>query len=163
MIRPLLWLVLLVTLVLPGSASAWQGKGKGAGRGAETQRGADRRPPARVESQRGPSASVNRSEQRFRRQERSTIARYVKGISPGQLPPGLAKRGGDLPPGLEKQLRRNGVLPPGLQQHVEGLPAHLERDLPVLAPPLRRGFVAGKVIIYDSSDWVVHDVYDPFR
>jgi hypothetical protein len=35
------------------------------------------------------------------------------------LPPGLAKRGGNLPPGLERQLQRNGTLPPGLQKLLE--------------------------------------------
>src|SRR5579859_440969 len=31
------------------------------------------------------------------------------------LPPGLAKRGGNLPPGLQKHLEHDGTLPPGLQ------------------------------------------------
>lgn len=32
------------------------------------------------------------------------------------LPPGLAKRGGNLPPGLQRQLDRRGHLPPGLEK-----------------------------------------------
>jgi hypothetical protein len=40
------------------------------------------------------------------------------------LPPGLAKRGGNLPPGLERQLQRNGTLPPGLQKLLE-LPSRI--------------------------------------
>ena len=38
------------------------------------------------------------------------------------LPPGLAKRGGNLPPGLQKHLQKNGQLPPGLQKRLEPLP-----------------------------------------
>lgn len=34
------------------------------------------------------------------------------------LPPGLAKRGGQLPPGLQKHLLRTGQLPPGLQKRL---------------------------------------------
>lgn len=34
------------------------------------------------------------------------------------LPPGLAKRGGNLPPGLQKHLMRHGQLPPGLQKRL---------------------------------------------
>jgi hypothetical protein len=34
------------------------------------------------------------------------------------LPPGLAKRGGQLPPGLQKHLWKHGSLPPGLQKKI---------------------------------------------
>ena len=48
------------------------------------------------------------------------------------LPPGLAKRGGNLPPGLQKHLQKNGQLPPGLQKRLEPLPVDLDRRLPQL-------------------------------
>ncbi|MGH8246109.1 MAG: hypothetical protein ACREUU_06730 [Gammaproteobacteria bacterium] len=32
------------------------------------------------------------------------------------LPPGLAKRGGNLPPGLQRHIDRTGQLPPGLEK-----------------------------------------------
>lgn len=51
-----------------------------------------------------------------------------------RLPPGHAKRDGDLPPGLEKQLRRDGTLPPGLQRRVERFPEDLERRMEPLPP-----------------------------
>ena len=54
----------------------------------------------------------------FLAEERRIIEEYYhKGSVRKQkgLPPGLAKRGGNLPPGLQKQLDRNGKLPPGLQ------------------------------------------------
>jgi hypothetical protein len=44
----------------------------------------------------------------------------------------LAKRGGKLPPGLQKQLDKNGRLPPGLQKRLEPVPADLNRRLPRL-------------------------------
>jgi hypothetical protein len=40
---------------------------------------------------------------------------YLQGNT-SNLPPGLAKRGGDLPPGLQKHLRETGQLPPGLEK-----------------------------------------------
>ena len=48
--------------------------------------------------------------------DREIIREYVAKYPQGELPPGLAKRGGDLPPGLEKHLRKKGHLPPGLQK-----------------------------------------------
>ena len=60
--------------------------------------------------------------------DRETIQKYFV-ANPAGLPPGLAKRGGDLPPGLDKQLRRNGTLPPGLQKKLEPFPVPLERQI----------------------------------
>ena len=77
------------------------------------------------------------------------------------LPPGLAKRNGDLPPGLEKQLRRKGHLPPGLQKRLFPFPAELERKLPALAPGLERGFIGGHAVIINSSTRLILDVFIP--
>jgi hypothetical protein len=60
--------------------------------------------------------------------DRETITRYYQ-QHPAGLPPGLAKRGGDLPPGLDKQLKRNGQLPPGLQKKLEPVPVALSGRL----------------------------------
>ena len=60
--------------------------------------------------------------------DRETITKYYA-AHPAGLPPGLAKRGGDLPPGLDKQLRRNGTLPPGLQKKLEPVPVALSRQI----------------------------------
>ncbi len=65
----------------------------------------------------------------FLPQERQIIIEFFQGHSSG-LPPGLAKRGGDLPPGLQKHLARNGTLPPGLQKRLQPFPVELERRLP---------------------------------
>jgi hypothetical protein len=64
--------------------------------------------------------------------DREAIQKYFV-AHPAGLPPGLAKRGGDLPPGLDKQLRRNGALPPGLQKKLEPFPVALERQ--IMRPP----------------------------
>jgi hypothetical protein len=84
------------------------------------------------------------------RQQRTIRAYFRSGNGRG-LPPGLAKRNGDLPRGLEKQLRRNGTLPPGLHRHVEPFPWDLDRQL----PPLPRG--ASRVIVSGRAMVLVND------
>jgi len=71
------------------------------------------------------------------------------------LPPGLAKRGGNLPPGLERQLERNGTLPPGLQKRVEPFPADLERRLPALPTGFSRVVLAGRALILDRNNKIL--------
>jgi hypothetical protein len=78
------------------------------------------------------------------------------------LPPGLAKRGGNLPPGLEKQLRRNGQLPPGLQKKVQRFPYELERRLPPLPGNYVRVFLEGRGMIVDAQFNII-DLIDIFR
>jgi hypothetical protein len=80
-------------------------------------------------------------------------------VNRGGLPPGLAKRGGDLPPGLEKQLRRNGHLPPGLEKKLYPFPVELERRLPVLSPGLVRGMIGVSAVIMDKKTSVILDVF----
>ena len=80
-------------------------------------------------------------------------------VNRGSLPPGLAKRGGDLPPGLEKQLRRNGHLPPGLEKKLYPFPFELERRLPVLRPGLVRGMIGVNAVIMDKRTSVILDVF----
>ena len=49
--------------------------------------------------------------------EHDRIFRHSVIFGPQQgLPPGLAKRGGNLPPGLQKHIARRGQIPPGLQK-----------------------------------------------
>ncbi len=80
---------------------------------------------------------------------------------PSGLPPGLAKRGGDLPPGLEKQLRRNGRLPPGLEKKLVAFPVELERRLPPLPAGYRRGMIGGRAVIFDPGRLIL-DVFVAF-
>ena len=59
----------------------------------------------------------------FLPEERRMILDYYHHAAPSKgLPHGLAKRGGKLPPGLQKQLDKNGRLPPGLQKRLEPFP-----------------------------------------
>lgn len=85
----------------------------------------------------------------FTNRDRQLIQGYYGGGK--GLPPGLAKRGGKLPPGLEKQLRKNGTLPPGLQKKVEPFPSDLARQLSPLPSKYSRVIVAGKAIIMDRD------------
>lgn len=85
----------------------------------------------------------------FTNRDRQLIQGYYGGGK--GLPPGLAKRGGKLPPGLEKQLRKNGTLPPGLQNKVEPFPSDLLRQLSPLPSKYSRVIVAGQAIIMDRN------------
>jgi hypothetical protein len=106
---------------------------------------------------RGESVSVSVV---FGERDREIIRGYCSQSS--NLPPGLAKRGGQLPPGLEKHLRRNGQLPPGLQKKVERFPGELERRLPRLPRNYVRLFVAGRALIVDA-EFNILDIIEIFR
>jgi hypothetical protein len=71
------------------------------------------------------------------------------------LPPGLAKRGGDLPPGLERQLQRNGTLPPGLQKRVRLLPDQCNERLPRLPGGWARVVLGARIMLLDPGDRIV--------
>ena len=94
--------------------------------------------------------------------DRDVIADYY-GRRSG-LPPGLAKRQGDLPPGLEKQLQRNGTLPPGLQKKLRPLPRDLERRLDRLPAGYRRGILDRHLIVYRAGTYEIGDtLFDVVR
>ena len=89
---------------------------------------------------------------RFLPGERRLIEDYYRHAHKGQgkgLPPGLAKRGGNLPPGLQKHLEKNGQLPPGLQKRLEPLPIDLDRRLPRLPEYWERVVLERDVILID--------------
>jgi len=90
----------------------------------------------------------------FSTRDRQTIQRYYR-TNTSNLPPGLAKRGGNLPPGLEKQLERNGTLPPGLQKRVELFPEELDRRLPQLPEGYSRVLVSGRALILDRQHRII--------
>ncbi|MBZ5503383.1 MAG: hypothetical protein LAN59_14320 [Acidobacteriia bacterium] len=93
------------------------------------------------DADRDDSASLSFSEH-----DQRIIHSYFRSNS-RNLPPGLAKRNGDLPPGLEKHLRRDGTLPPGLQKRVEPFPEDLDDRLPALPRGYSRVFLSGRAII----------------
>jgi hypothetical protein len=94
----------------------------------------------------------------FSNSDRQVIQEYVHGLPTNGLPPGLAKRGGSLPPGLEKQLRKNGTLPPGLQKKMTPFPPDLERRLPPIPAEFERVFVEGRAVIYNRKSGAILDV-----
>jgi hypothetical protein len=131
-------LTLLIALVAVGK----QGKGKGnAQRGQERTNGA-----VAVRIFGAPDMSVLRD--------------YATGFR-GNLPPSLAKRGGNLPPGLEKQLVRKGHLPPGLEKKIVPFPLELERRLSPLEAGYQRGFIEGRAVIFNTSTRLIVDVFVP--
>lgn len=93
--------------------------------------------------------------------DRELIRRHYL-TSQGKMPPGLAKRSGDLPPGLEKQLRRNGHLPPGLEKKLYPFPVELEQRLPPLREGLVRGMIGVHAVIMDKRTSVIVDVFSLF-
>src|SRR5260370_42514874 len=98
---------------------------------------------------------------RFGGQDVRVIVDYYHPAS--GLPPGLAKRGGDLPPGLEKQLRRNGTLPPGLQKKLAPFPPDLEVRLPPVPQGCRRVTLGTWALLIQGATNVIFDVIDLSR
>ena len=99
----------------------------------------------------------------FLAEERRIIEQYYRRGKKGKakgLPPGLAKRGGNLPPGLQKHLERNGQLPPGLQKRLEPLPVDLSRQLPPLPEHWERVIVERDVILLDRRTNRILDIIE---
>lgn len=138
--------VLAVWMCMPVEAKDKPGRGRGEekhtfesekpGRG----RGHDSTPPVRS----------------FRVADRAVILDYYR-RQPGGLPPGLAKRGGNLPSGLEKQIRRNGTLPSGLRSRFVLLPPELEYRLPPCPEGFERGFIGGVALMWNPRTGLVLD------
>ncbi|HEY7558347.1 MAG TPA: hypothetical protein VIH18_26435 [Candidatus Binatia bacterium] len=99
----------------------------------------------------------------FLPEERRIIEEYYhKGKKRKQkgLPPGLAKRGGNLPPGLQKHLDKNGRLPPGLQKRLEPLPDDLDRRLPRLPEYWERVIIERDIILIDRRTERILDIIE---
>jgi hypothetical protein len=100
---------------------------------------------------------------RFLPEERRLIEDYYRQADKGKgkgLPPGLAKRGGNLPPGLQKHLEKNGQLPPGLQKRLEPLPVDLDRRLPRLPEYWERVVLERDVILIDRRTNRILDIIE---
>jgi hypothetical protein len=133
----------IVLAALASAALFPQGKGKGKGKG----KGHDKTAPALI----------------FTESDRGVITTWARRQSTANLPPGLAKRGGALPPGLEKQLRRNGRLPPGLDRGSwTPFPPELIVTLPPLPPEYDRGFIGGQAVIVFKNTQIVIDIFKIF-
>lgn len=111
----------------------------------------------------GKGKGKSKSKHAFKSGEVQIIMEYYGGCCDGGregLPPGLAKRGGDLPPGLEKQLRRNGRLPPGLEKKVEPFPVELAHRLPPPPYGCRRVVYDRWAMLIQDATNVVLDIID---
>jgi hypothetical protein len=138
----ILCILISISTALPGSS----GKGKGKGKG--------NRQSAKNSEEIGIQVTGNI----FRESDRKLIVNHFRNNQEA-LPPGLAKRDGDLPPGLEKQLKRNGHLPPGLEKKLNPFPVELERNLPPLKEGLRRGIIGGMAVILDKKTSIILDTF----
>jgi hypothetical protein len=137
------WCVGLLALSL-AMVPAWpQGKGKG----HHKQDGDD---------DEGHGKKDKKWKHEFDRHDHDVVVAYYS--QRATLPPGLAKRGGNLPPGIEKHLERNGTLPPGLQKRLQPCPVALERQLPPLEPEYRRAVIGAHLVIYNRNTNVVVDI-----
>lgn len=154
------WLIAIIfgaSLALAAPAAFAQGEGHGNGHGRDkNHRGDDNAQGNEDHGRWGPRFSHDDQviiEAYFRRGRGHGDGRG-EGEREGErgLPPGLAKRGGNLPPGLEKQLRERGTLPPGLQKRCEPLPYDLDRRLPRLPYGYRR-VVIGTDILIVNRNW----------
>jgi hypothetical protein len=97
----------------------------------------------------------------FSERDQAIIRGYYQPHRGRGLPPGLAKRRGNLPPGLEKQLHANGTLPPGLEKRAEPFPLRLERQLPPLPRGYSRVMVEGRAMTVDIHNRII-DVFVVF-
>ena len=103
-----------------------------------------------------------RHPEHFLPEERRIINEYYRRTTTKKkgLPPGLAKRGGKLPPGLQKQLEKNGQLPPGLQKRLEPLPSALDARLPSIPEYWERVIVERDVIMLDRRTNRILDIIE---
>jgi hypothetical protein len=144
-ILPVLVCGLMFVAVLPGMA---QGNSQGKGKGHNKQGDQD---SDRSRDSRGGVRVV------FSVHDREVIRDYYYGRN-SNLPPGLAKRGGDLPPGLQKHLQRDGTLPPGLQKRVQPFPEDLDRRLPRLPDTYSRVTLGVDILILDRRTQRIVDI-----
>ncbi len=139
--------VFVAALFLASSATSALAQGRGRGQG-------------KVKEPAAKTAKADKAKDArpvFGSHDREIITNYYAKHS--GLPPGLAKRGGDLPPGLEKQLQRNGTLPPGLQKRLRPFPAALERQLGPLPSGYRRGILDNHLLVYRADNFTIADFF----
>lgn len=122
------------------------GKGKGKGKGKSASGGG------------GGAVAFS-----FGPQDTRLILDYYHPGGGSGLPPGLAKRGGDLPPGLQKQLQRNGTLPPGLQKKLAPFPVELNGRLGPVPGGCRRVTLGTWALLVQDSTNVILDIIDLTR
>jgi Ni/Co efflux regulator RcnB len=95
---------------------------------------------------------------RYSDHDRDEMRGWYHNHHDNDLPPGLAKRD-RLPPGLEKQLVVRGTLPPGLRKKVERCPDDLERRLPPPPRDCRHVVISGHVVLLNTRNFLIVDVF----
>lgn len=151
MLKRFLWLafsgVLGIGLLSQPAVAQGNGHGKGHGKNKHEQEQAD------------DDGGYTRGGVRivFSSRDRDLIRDYYRDQY-SNLPPGLAKRGGNLPPGLQKHLERDGTLPPGLQKRIQPFPYELERRLPRLPDEYRRVTLGVDILIVDRRTQRIMDI-----
>ena len=141
-----LFLAGMLALGLASVPAMAQGHGKGKAKGHDKDK-----------KDKGDDDNQGEAKYRFRAEDRAYVTTYYTKHGKG-LPPGLAKRNGDLPPGLEKQLRRNGTLPPGLEKKLEPCPVEITRRLPPLPPDYQRSVIGASIVVFNRKTNIVVDV-----
>lgn len=136
--------VLLAPLAVDAASAQGRGRGQGQGQGQGQQKKDDKK-----DDKKAPVVQFV-----FNDRDRDLVNRHFT----ANLPPGLAKRGGDLPPGLAEQLRRNGTLPPGLQKRIQPFPRTLLDQLRPLPTGYRYGIVDQHVVIYRIDNYQIADI-----
>ena len=130
----------------PAGRGYWEAQGRGHGNQGRGREKAE-------ENQGRGNGHYNKDERsraRFSTQDREIIHHYFL-ENTSNLPPGLAKRGGNLPPGLERQLRENGTLPPGLQKRLQPFPSDLARRLPPLPEGCSRFMLGDRALVLNRA------------
>ena len=142
--------VLLAPLAVDSASAQGRGRGQGQGQGQGQVKVKDPdQKAAKKEDKKAPVVQFV-----FNDRDRDLVNRHYT----ANLPPGLAKRGGDLPPGLAEQLRRNGTLPPGLQKRIQPFPRTLLDQLRPLPTGYRYGIVDQHVVIYRTDNYQIADI-----
>jgi len=135
-----------LVLTISAMPALAQGNGKGKAKGHDKDK-----------KDKGEDGDQGDAKYRFRSEDREYVTTYYSKHGKG-LPPGLAKRNGDLPPGLEKQLQRNGTLPPGLEKKLQPCPVEIERRLPPLPSDYQRSVIGASIVVFNRRTNIVVDV-----
>lgn len=139
---------LVIALGVLNQASLAQGNSQGKGKGKNKHQ---------QQSDASDDYSGGKVQIVFSRHDQEIIRDYYRDQY-SNLPPGLAKRGGNLPPGLQKHLDRDGTLPPGLQKRVQPFPVELERHLAPLPDGYSRVTLGVDIIILDRRTQRIMDI-----
>jgi len=119
----------------------------------DEHRDKDNRHSSGRNSERQGEGEKRKNHDQFQDQDRFTVRDFYS-RNPSSLPPGLAKRGGDLPPGLS----RGQVLMPEHQVYLQPLPKDLEKLLPPPPHEVIRRIIGHDIVSISKVNNKVLDV-----